>query len=43
MASTTKHPIILWAQRDALVYLTIEVDDMKIEKLEFKGDKFHIK
>jgi prostaglandin-E synthase len=43
MASTAKHPIVLWAQRDALIYLTVEVEDMKIETLDVSGNKFHIK
>lgn len=40
---TVKHPLILWAQRSPHIYLTIEVDDMKIENLSVEGDVFKLK
>jgi hypothetical protein len=38
-----KHPLILWAQRDNVLFLTVEVEDMKIEKLVIEGNKFVIR
>ena len=38
-----KHPMVLWAQRNNCIYLTIEVGDMKIEEFSIDGDKFHLK
>jgi len=37
------HPSVLWAQRDVLVYLTISVEDMKIEDLTVNEKSLHIK
>jgi len=37
------HPSVLWAQRDVLVYLTISVEDMKIEDLSVNEKSLHIK
>jgi len=37
------HPSVLWAQRDLLVYLTISVEDMKIEDLTINEKSLHIK
>uniref|UniRef100_A0AC34FMD9 CS domain-containing protein n=1 Tax=Panagrolaimus sp. ES5 TaxID=591445 RepID=A0AC34FMD9_9BILA len=42
MASTTKHPMIYWAQRTEHVLLTIEVEDMNVTLLKVEGNKFHI-
>lgn len=36
-----KQPTVLWAQRESLVYLTIEVDEAKIEELKGEGNKLH--
>ncbi|KAI6196466.1 hypothetical protein M3Y94_01113300 [Aphelenchoides besseyi] len=38
-----RNPIILWAQRHKFVYLTIEVEDMKIEELKCDQNKFVLK
>lgn len=38
-----KHPMVLWAQRSGLVYLTIEVGDMKVEEFKIDGEKFYLK
>ncbi|CAP38028.2 Protein CBG21192 [Caenorhabditis briggsae] len=35
----SKQPQVLWAQRESLLFITIEVDDAKIEKLEGEGNK----
>ncbi|CAJ0941007.1 unnamed protein product, partial [Mesorhabditis belari] len=43
MASTTKHPSVLWAQREGFLYLTIEVDDAKIEDLTLSEQSLHFK
>jgi len=43
MASTTKHPSVLWAQREGFLYLTIEVDDAKIEDLTLSETSLHFK
>ncbi|KAI6220587.1 CS domain and HSP20-like chaperone domain-containing protein [Aphelenchoides fujianensis] len=45
MVATTakKHPTILWAQRDNILFLTAEVEDMKIEELVVDGNKFLIR
>jgi hypothetical protein len=44
VAETVKrHPLIYWAQRDNVLFLTVEVEDMKIEKLVCEGNKFHIR
>lgn len=40
---TQRNPSILWAQRSKLIYLTVEVEDLKIEKLTVEGNKFIIK
>jgi hypothetical protein len=37
-----KHPIILWAQRDTVLFLTVDME-MKIEKLVLDGSKFFIR
>jgi len=37
------HPMVLWAQRDSLVYLTISVEDMKIDDLTVDDKSLHIK
>ncbi|EFO91052.1 hypothetical protein CRE_31478 [Caenorhabditis remanei] len=37
----SKQPQVLWAQRESLVYLTIEVDEAKIEELKGEGNKLH--
>jgi len=37
------HPSVLWAQRDSLVYLTISVEDMKIDDLTVNEKTLHIK
>jgi len=38
-----KHPIVLWAQRTDLIYLTIEVGDMKVEEFKIEGKHFYLK
>ncbi|CAD5210540.1 unnamed protein product [Bursaphelenchus okinawaensis] len=39
MASTvTKHPIILWAQREDTILLTIEVMDLNVEVLDYNDE-----
>jgi prostaglandin-E synthase len=40
---TVKHPTIAWAQRSQHIYLSVEVDDMKIESLTVDDDSFKIK
>ena len=40
---TQRNPSILWAQRSKLIYLTVEVEDMKIEKLAVEENKFVLK
>lgn len=42
MASSTKHPMIYWAQRSDKLLLTVEVDDMNVSMLKIEGNKFHI-
>jgi prostaglandin-E synthase len=42
MASSSKHPMIYWAQRSENVLLTIEVEDMNVTLLKIEGNKFHI-
>jgi len=37
------HPFVLWAQRDSLVYLTISVEDMKVDDLTVNEKSLHIK
>ena len=37
------HPFVLWAQRDTLVYLTISVEDMKVDDLTINENSLHIK
>ncbi|CAL2037616.1 hypothetical protein CAEBREN_16802 [Caenorhabditis brenneri] len=37
----SKQPQVLWAQRESLLFITIEVDEAKIEKLEGEGNKLH--
>jgi len=39
---TKKHPTVLWAQRDNVLYLTVEVEDMKIKELVVDGERFFI-
>ncbi|KAI6187687.1 CS domain and HSP20-like chaperone domain-containing protein [Aphelenchoides besseyi] len=41
--NSMKHPTILWAQRDNLIFLTVEVEDMKIDELIVDGSKFYIR
>ncbi|KAE9555513.1 hypothetical protein FO519_001281 [Halicephalobus sp. NKZ332] len=43
MATASKHPMIYWAQRKATLMLTVAVEDLKIEKLEFKDNTFSFK
>ncbi|KAI6179148.1 hypothetical protein M3Y98_00579100 [Aphelenchoides besseyi] len=38
-----RNPIVLWAQRHKYIYLTIEVEDMKIEELKCDENKFVLK
>jgi len=40
---TTKNPTIKWAQRSNLIYLTLEVGDMKVEELSVVDDSFKIR
>jgi len=40
---TVKHPTITWAQRSPHIYLSVEVEDMKIESLTVDDDSFKIK
>ncbi|KAI6176517.1 CS domain and HSP20-like chaperone domain-containing protein [Aphelenchoides bicaudatus] len=42
MSADKRHPLILWAQRDNVLFLTIEIEDAKVEKLVFEGSKFFI-
>lgn len=43
MATTTKHPMIYWAQRKNVLMLSIAVEDFKVDQLEFKDDVFTVK
>ncbi|CAI2348672.1 unnamed protein product [Caenorhabditis sp. 36 PRJEB53466] len=36
-----KQPQVLWAQRESLLYITIEVDEAKIEDLKADANKLH--
>lgn len=38
-----KNPTIKWAQRSNLIYLTLEVGDMKVEELSVVDDSFKIR
>jgi len=40
---TVKHPIITWAQRSPHLYLSVEVDDMKVQELSVNEDSFKIR
>ncbi|KAI1728315.1 co-chaperone protein daf-41 [Ditylenchus destructor] len=40
---TVKHPTTLWAQRTDHIYLSIEVEDMKISEMTVNEDSFKIK
>ena len=42
-SAVTKHPLILWAQRSPHLYLSVEVGDMKVDKLAIEEDKFTIR
>ncbi len=35
--------MVLWAQRDTLLFVTVSVDDMKIDDLTFDEKSMHIK
>uniref|UniRef100_A0A1I7V556 CS domain-containing protein n=1 Tax=Caenorhabditis tropicalis TaxID=1561998 RepID=A0A1I7V556_9PELO len=37
----SKQPQVLWAQRESVLFLTIEVDEAKIEELKGEGNKLH--
>ena len=43
MVAASKHPMIYWAQRKATLLLTLAVEDLKVEKLEFKDNTFSFK
>jgi len=47
MPSTSKktvlHPTVLWAQRDSILYVTVEVEDMKMDELKMDDKSMHIK
>jgi len=47
MPATTQkgplHPQVLWAQRDMMLFVTVSVDDMKIDDLTFDDKSMHIK
>ncbi|KAE9550340.1 hypothetical protein FO519_006446 [Halicephalobus sp. NKZ332] len=43
MVAASKHPMIYWAQRKATLLLTIAVEDVKVENLEFKDNNFSFK
>ncbi|CAI5445037.1 unnamed protein product [Caenorhabditis angaria] len=36
-----KQPQVTWAQRESFVYVTLEVDDAKIDELKAEGSKLH--
>ncbi len=42
-AKKVLHPTVLWAQRDLILYLTIEVEDMKIADLTISDKSLHVK
>lgn len=42
-ASGPLHPQVLWAQRENVLYLTFDVDDMKIDDLSVTQNQLHIK
>jgi prostaglandin-E synthase len=37
-----RNPSIRWTQNDNVLYLTVEVEDLKVEKMLCKGDRFFI-
>jgi hypothetical protein len=41
--TSVKNPTIKWAQRSNLIYLTLEVGDMKVEELSVVDDSFKIR
>jgi hypothetical protein len=38
-----KNPSVIWAQRLGLIYLTVEVEDMKVDELNCKANHFVLK
>uniref|UniRef100_A0A7E4VM34 CS domain-containing protein n=1 Tax=Panagrellus redivivus TaxID=6233 RepID=A0A7E4VM34_PANRE len=42
MSTATKTPLILWAQHKTNVLLTIDIDELKLSKLDISGTDFHI-
>ncbi|KAJ2696523.1 hypothetical protein H4R19_005735, partial [Coemansia spiralis] len=38
MATPTRHPTVLWAQRENVVYLTIELHDAQDAEIDLKED-----
>ncbi|KHJ81470.1 CS domain protein [Oesophagostomum dentatum] len=40
---TTRQPPVIWAQRESFLYVTIEIDDVKVEDLTADGSKLHFK